>query len=98
MGTSLWVLIYRFVDIDIVSIISGGWFLYVICIAWIVALLLLSAAVMLTMRDPNIYKERYRDPTTFLPLKTFIVISPFFIVLVSWLIPVVSFYVGKKGL
>ena len=98
IGTSLWALMYQFIRNDILPTNPTAEIFYYAYIAWLGALLLLSCAFILGMREEIFHHKSSLETSSFLPLKASMLFSPLFIVLVSWLIPLVTFYAASKGL
>lgn len=86
IGTSLWVLIYQFYSL---VILRDGWtnFWITTTIGWVIALLLISAVIILSTKQ-------HKEATEKVP-KDFALISFLCLSLMSWLIPVALFYKHK---
>lgn len=96
MGTSLWTAIYSVFAFDIFAL---NVFFYIISATWILALILLSLAFILSMKQEDFYSETSTEKdTTYPPIKASMLSSPLFIAIVSWLIPLLIFYASHKGL
>jgi hypothetical protein len=97
IGTSLWALLYQFISFDIVPSHGNEGIFYYGYVAWLIALLFLCCAFILCMREE--ISSRYSQETgTLQPIKASMLLSPILIALLSWLIPLVTFYTASKGL
>lgn len=101
IGTSLWATIYRFIELGFLDE-KSPWALFFRYTSafWLIGLLILSFALILSVREEISNKLDFDTNVTGLrlPIRRSLLISPLLIALLSWLIPIVTFYAAAKGL
>lgn len=99
IGASLWPLLYWCMVSDNFShenLFQGFW-LFII-IGWIIGLLLLSLALVLSVRDETNYLTKNTGISLLskLPLLQSLSLATFFVTLLSWIIPLITMYAKIK--
>ncbi|HXW53931.1 MAG TPA: hypothetical protein VEL47_07490 [Myxococcota bacterium] len=99
-GVTLWPIVYRFIGFGLIdSSDPRAFFWLVIGIAWLLGLALLSFALVLSIRS----LAPFRPPTEFLatlgqfPSLRFFMVETLVVVLLSWIIPLATYFTANLG-
>lgn len=99
IGTSLWALLYRFLELGLFSE-QQPWRLFwaIFALAWLLSLFLLSCAAVFSVRTLLIPPENSKILERRVTLKRSLLLSPFLMAVISLLIPMVIFYAKMQGI